>query len=403
MVTIPAAEFSNITTSTPRARLNGQYITTSLSVDRLPVELLQHILLWLPKADLLHICETSRALHDAATRLLLYHVEMHQSQNDQILLWCQLVGDRTDLAHCIKSLTLPLILGGNDFMNTQKVGELHHALSLVLRGLNNLQSLAIVETSIETHLDHYLLPKHIDANIFLGCSFRLKSFSYGGFSSWRSEPHLFWSSAALAAFFREQDEIMHWHSGSEIYLALSNEDSCLLPKLSSIRTTYGTSYSIHQKERIGQVLRLVTSRKITHFRMDIEASFSHLSIVQEISEAMSVSTWCGDHVSYFHFETPMFIWEVINAAMLGTIARIFPKLKIFNYSSSVWSTVRLSATLIPMYAMLICSPNFSQGEIFRFVKRCTVNGTCQSIASNFAYTMLITSRRLLLLGNFSLF
>lgn len=196
---------------------DGQYETARF-VD-LPVEVIKNIVFWLPKASLLHLCAASRALYLQAAQFLFHNVKLHDSQNQQILLWSQLISENNHLVQSVKSLSLPLVLGGEDLRHRHRVEELHGALFRALRCLDNLGLLEILESNrnCPTILLTTIL-SHIDVNLFLGCNFRLKSFGYGGFPLRRAvladEP---WTSADLTTFLREQDQITSGKSKTHLW------------------------------------------------------------------------------------------------------------------------------------------------------------------------------------------
>ncbi|KZP15145.1 hypothetical protein FIBSPDRAFT_91022 [Athelia psychrophila] len=353
--------------SSYRAQHEGRYRDT-YSLD-LPVEITQDILLWLSKDDLLRICMVSHAFRDQATRLLFYDVELHKSQSKQVSLWCQLITNRVHLAQTVKHLSLPLILGDNlgDLEHDPMVDEVRSMLYPALRALSNLKSLAIMERS-RIHADRRsMMGIHIDADLFLGCSFRLKSFRYGGFALWRIVFDQYWTSAALATFLCEQDQIQEWQTGLDINIdpAEDTGNEALLANLSIVSTTIGTPLILNLRTR--RVLRVIASRKIAQIRLDVVQDSMYSSTWQYMTDAMSMLAPCVQSLSHFHlhFERPEIGSSPLQAthtAILGKIAQAFPKLKVFRYSPDLSSDVCFTALIV--YAMLISS--LRPAKILRF-------------------------------------
>lgn len=326
---------------------DGQYETARF-VD-LPVEVIENIVFWLPKASLLHLCAASRALYLQAAQFLFHNVKLHDSQNQQILLWCQLISENNHLAQSVKSLSLPLVLGGEDLRHRHRVEELHGALFRALRCLDNLESLEILESNRNrpTILLTTIL-SHIDVNLFLGCNFRLKSFGYGGFLSRRAvladEP---WTSADLTTFLREQNQIKDWRTALELNDLGGNES--LLPALSTFRTTYHIRSSKHYQSNSVRLFELLGSRKISHLWLNIATRHWWLDegFYEAVSTAFAMFATCETHLSHLYFNIaipkPRADSDVsllsIRVFILCTIAETFPGIKSLDYSKDVSSVV----------------------------------------------------------------
>lgn len=343
---------------------------------RLPIEIIRHILTWLPKSALLHLCTTSRTLYDQAAPLLFHHVKLHESRNEQVVQWCQLIADHADLALSVKSLSLPLLLGGKDCENNQKVAELHGMLSLALRALENLKSLAILN-SILNQPNLQSQPSHIDVNIFLGCSFRLKSFSYGEFPPHRARIDIPWTSTALTAFLDEQDQIRDWRTALELEdLARGAKDTGLLPNLAIVRTTYTLSESAYYEFNTLRLFALLGSRKITQLWLRIIGyRHIHMPIYDKISDAFKMFALCGKSLTHFHLHLhmPKGILPATHAAILGIIPQTFPRLKFFDDSEAGSSIVGYTIPLVyPMLTFRSRSTLRMSGHLHLFCK-CLLN------------------------------
>ncbi|KZP09130.1 hypothetical protein FIBSPDRAFT_1052014, partial [Athelia psychrophila] len=289
----------------------------------IPIELLRPIFQALPQGELFRICALSHTFHEEVVRVLYRHVDLVDSTLGQYTSWARQIITRCDLAQLTLTLSLPGYLRWEqDDVNGGLVPVLVERLPKAMRAMSSLISL-ILEQPRRLGLPSYAMSYYLRPELFLGCSFRLKTL--------RTDKAVCWKDSHISPFIYEQCQIQNLEIGqwSELAPPPDSTYTSLLPHLSVLYITYDPFET--------RFFNAIASRRLTRLRIDMQPFHSMHDIADVIcafapAEATLTHLYL-DRDNIFGRDTAP--GENLLVAAFEIIARGLPKLKFLHFSESL--------------------------------------------------------------------